>query len=250
MIWFIIKLLICVACLIFLSVIFIKRFFLVLTERKMQAKLLKEASKIEAPVSQPESTPVVPVSLPEPDSSKVADTRSLFKKGEMAFAKKDYDSAQKYFVKVLEIDENHADGNLQLGLTYLKQKNFPKAEFVFHKLVNLKKDPIYYSNLGLALYSQGRLLEAAEAYENALSLDSKRAARFASLAQIYRELNNDEKAVLNFEKASKKSPRNTEYLWALVEYYRKLGREEDLFNTAKKILELDPYNEDAKKILG
>ena len=216
---------------------------MVLTEKKMQAKLLKEeTAKMEPVVEQVIAMPQV--------VSKTTDTRLLFKKGEVAFSKRDYDSAQRYFVKVLEVDEGHPETNLQLGLTYLKQKNFPKAEFVFHKLVNLKKDPVYYSNLGLALYSQGRLLEAAEAYENALSLDNKRAARFASLAQIYRELNNDEKAALNFEKASKKSPRNTEYLWALTEYYRKLGREEDLLNTAKKILELDPYNEDARKMAG
>ncbi len=214
----------------------------------MQAKLLKETVKVAAA---PEQTPVANlVAIEESRIFKADDARFLFKKGEIAFAKRDYESAQRCFVKILEIDENHPEANLQLGLTYLKQKNFPKAEFVFHKLVNLKKDPVYYSNLGLALYSQKRLLEAAEAYENALSLDDKRAARLASLAQIYRELNNDEKAVANFEKASNRSPRNTEYLWILMGYYRKLGREEDLLNTAKKILELDPYNEEAKKIVG
>ncbi len=239
---FFVKLLIIIGGVIFLGVIFTRRLLLVIQDDKMQKKLRKEEMKKEE-VEEPKTEEVKPI-------KKTGDARKVFKKGELHLAKKEYDQAERCFVQVLAIDETHLDGNLQLGITYLQQGNHSKAEFFFHKLVNLKKDPVYYSNLGLALYNQGRLLEAAEAYENALSMDDSRAARYASLAQVYRELNNDEKALANFEKASKKSPRNLDYLWALTEYYQKLGLIDELHTVAKKILELDPYNQEAKKMLG
>lgn len=227
-----------------MSVIFIRRLFLILAETKMQTKLKREMDLEMRRQEVDEGVVAAPVEIRK--SCKSGNVRNLFKKGEIRFAKNDLDEAERCFVQIVSLEDTHLEANLYLGLTYLKQKNFPKAEFFFHKLVNLKKDPIYYSNLGLALYQQGRLLEAAEAYENAVVLDDKRAARFASLAQVYRELNNDEKALNNFERASQKSPRNLDYLWAVLEYYRKLGRLDDVKATAKKILDLDPYNEDAK----
>ena len=243
---FFVKLLVVVGGLVFLGILFVRRLFLVVDENKMQAKLEKEVAKEQKSDKEDDDEPVKDTKKPPKKSGNI---RNLFKKGEVNFSRKDYEAAEKCFVQVLAIDETHLDANLQLGLTYLKQGNYSKAEFFFHKLVNLKKDPVHYSNLGLALYNQGRLLEAAEAYENALSLDDNRAGRFASLAQDYRELNNEEKALANFEKASRKSPRNTDYLWALIEYYQKLGRQEDLERAAKRLLELDPYNKEAKKLL-
>lgn len=225
----------------FLGVLFVRRLLLVLKGEKLQEELKKEAGR-EKTSEKPETR--------NPKSEKGGgDTRKLMKKGEVYFARDEFEEAEKCFINVLSIDETHIEANLQLGLMYLKQDNYPKAEFFFHKLTNLKKDPLHYSNLGLALYKQGRLLEAAEAYENALAMDDKRAARFASLAQVYRELNNDEKALENFEKASRKAPRNVDYLWGLLEYYQKLGRDEDVQKTAERVLGLDPYNKEAKILL-
>jgi len=237
---------------VFLSVIFVRRLFLILTENKMQTKLKRELDldMRRQKASQPDVIAQMAAAAPAESKKacKSGNVRSLFKKGEMKFAKNDLEEAERCFVQIVSLEDTHLEANLYLGLIYLKQKNFPKAEFFFHKLVNLKKDPVYYSNLGLALYQQGRLLEAAEAYESAVVLDDKRAARFASLAQVYRELSNDEKALINFERASQKSPRNLDYLWATLEYYQKLSRADDVAATADRILDLDPYNEDAKRI--
>ena len=227
----------------FLGILFVRRFFLILSEVKMQHGLKREMDLETKKQSVPTATIV------SKKTTKIGNVRGLFKKGEMFFSKNDLVAAEGCFVQIIASEDTNLEANLYLGLIYLKQENFPKAEFFFHKLVNLKKDPVYYSNLGLALYKQGRLLEATEAYESAVVLDDKRAARFASLALVYKELNNDEKALINFERASRKSPRNLDYLWAILEYYQKLSRIEDVRSTAKKILELDPYNEDAKRVI-
>lgn len=252
---FFIKLLIVIGGFVFLGFIFVRRLLLLLTQNKMQAKLEEEEARhrqqdtddktqTSLAVETSDTTKIAPVKIAKGD-----DLRKIFKKGEVLFSRKDFSAAEQAFISIISIDETHLDANLHLGLVYLETANHPKAEFFFHKLVNLKKDPIYYGNLGLALYKQGRLLEAAEAYENALSMDDSRAARFANLAHVYRELNNDEKALHNFEKASRKSPRNKDYLWATIEYYKKLGLTEELHSAAKRLLELDPYNQEAKNLM-
>ncbi len=248
---FLLKLIIVLGGTIFLSITFVRRLFLVLAQNKMQEKLERdEQRKKREELKNEEAEDKEVPEQPTKKIPKTDDIRKLFKKGETLFSRKEFDEAEQCFIKILAIDETHIDANLHLGLTYLKQENHSKAEFFFHKLVNLKKDPVYYSNLGLALYNQGRLFEAAEAYENALSMDDSRAARFANLAHVYRELSNDEKALANFEKASRKSPRNKDYLWALTEYYKKLGMDDELRVAAKRLLELDPYNKDVKKLLA
>jgi len=247
---FFIKLLIVIGGFVFLGFVFVRRLLLLLTQNKMQAKLEEEERRLQdidnktQTVEETDDTHSAPVKIAKGD-----DIRKIFKKGEVLFSRKDFAAAEQTFINVLSIDETHLDANLHLGLVYLEIENYPKAEFFFHKLVNLKKDPVYYGNLSLALYRQGRLLEAAEAYENALSMDDNRAARFANLAHVYRELNNDEKALHNFEKASRKSPRNKDYLWATIEYYKKLGLPDELHSAAKRLLELDPYNQEVKKLM-
>ena len=55
-----------------------------------------------------------------------------------------------------------------------------------------------------------------------------------------------EKALSAFEEASRLEPRNLDYLWALTEYYEKFSQVDDILRVVNRILELDPYNEDAK----
>ena len=169
--------------------------------------------------------------------------RQLFKKGDTHFSRKEWTDAEGCFLMVLEVDGAHLDAHHKLGMLYLGQEKYPEAELYFNKLVNLKKDPIYFSNLGMALYRQQRLVEAAEAYENAIAMDDKRAGRLQSLAQVYYELGEDEKALKYFELASRRKPKDMELKYILADYYERLERLEEAIAILEKILSADPYNE-------
>jgi tetratricopeptide (TPR) repeat protein len=175
--------------------------------------------------------------------------RHTFSQGEMAMSRKDLDEAVSCFLAVIESDETHLDAHLKLGLICMKQEDFAKAELYFAKLVNLKKDPVYFSNLGASLYQQQRLLEAAEAYENAIALDDKRANRLQSLAQVYHELGDKEKALKYFELASKRKPKDNDLKIVLAEYYRQMERFEEAVMSLDKVLESDPYNDEVKSLI-
>ncbi|MFA5792763.1 MAG: tetratricopeptide repeat protein [Candidatus Gracilibacteria bacterium] len=172
--------------------------------------------------------------------------RKTFMKADAHFARNEFTDAESLFLAVIGAEADHMEAHNKLGLLYMKNKDFPNAELYFSKLVNLKKDPVYFSNLGASLYAQQRLIESAEAYENAVALDDRRAERLQSLAQIYYELGEDEKALGYFERASRRKPKDLELKLILADYYERMAREEDAVRILKEVLEADPYNEEVK----
>ncbi len=177
---------------------------------------------------------------------RIREAKKAFKQADLHFTKGDYGLAEKFLVQVLSFDNDHLDANLKLGLLYLHQENLPRAEFFFQKLIDLKENPVYFSNLALTLYQQGRLEEAAKLYEKAIETDGNKPARFVSVAHVYHELGEMEKALSAFEVACRLDPRNLDYWWTILEYYEKFSKKEDMMRVLKKILELDPYNDVAK----
>lgn len=188
----------------------------------------------------------------EPDAKTelLGSTRKTFLKADTHFSRNELDEALPLLLAVIDADPSHLDAHHKLGLLFMKKGEFSQAELYFSQLVNLKQDPIYFSNLGAALYQQQRLVEAAEAYENAIALDDKRAERLQSLAQVYYELGDDEKALHYFERAARRKPKDTDLKLILADYYERLVRLEDAIAALENILELDPYNDELKNRLA
>ncbi len=172
--------------------------------------------------------------------------RKTFLKADMLLKRGEFDEAEQLYKGILDADPNNLDALGKLGLLYMKKGDFSQAELQFSMLLNLKKDPTYFSNLGAALYQQKRLLEAAESYENAVALDDKRAARLESLAQIYYELGNDEKALFYFEKASARKPKDSGLKLIVADYYERQQRMPEARDVLERALEADPYNKEIK----
>ena len=230
-----------------LSYIFVHRLFLTKRDIAFQEHLKQE----EEEASEMESEEVLPSEPEDEEEKKVsnASVKRLFSKGEVHAGRREFDEAAQCFLAVIESDEGHLDAHLQLGLICMKREDFPQAELYFSKLVNLKKDPVYFSNLGAALYQQQRLLEAAEAYENAIAMDDKRANRLQSLAQVYHELGEHDKALKYFEAAAKRKPKDQNLKMILAEYYTRLERFDEAISVYNEILEADPYNEEVKGLV-
>jgi len=154
--------------------------------------------------------------------------------------------AENLLLELLRVMPDHVEARTQLGGLYMKLERYPDAEWHFSKLITLKKDPAFYSNLGAALYRQKRLTEAAQAYENAISLDSARSARLESLAEIYHELGERDLALKYFELASRKKPKDLSLRFLLADYYEQMGQLDSALEQMEAILKEDPHFPDAK----
>ena len=172
--------------------------------------------------------------------------RKNFLMADTHLSRNEFEEAEPLFVAIIEEDPSHLDAHHKLGLMYMKMGRFGDAELYFSKLVNLKQDPVYFSNLGAALYQQQRLIEAAEAYENAISLDDRRGERLQSLGQVYYELGEHEKALHYFERAARRKPKDLELKLVLADLYEKAGQIEAAEDMFKSILQADPYNKEVK----
>lgn len=179
------------------------------------------------------------------------ETNRVYRIADMHFSRGDFGEAEKWLIKVLAGDGNHAEALNKLGVVYLQQGNNRRAEILYRKLMSItQKEPTYYCNYGRCLYNQGRLQDALEAYENAIKLDCTKPTRFVSAGQIYYEKKDHQKALAYFIKALDLDPQNVEYLTVIAELAELTGDTDRLHKSLKKIIELTPYNEEAKAKLA
>lgn len=184
----------------------------------------------------------------DPATLDYSEINRAYRIADMHFARGDFEEAEKWFIRVLALHEYHTEALNRLGVIYIQNGNPRRAEILYRKLFSVtQKEPAYYANYGRCLYNQGRREEAIEAYENAIKLDCTRPNRFVSVGQIYYEQKDYQKALSYFVRALDLDPTNLEYLNVTAEIAELAGDTERMHKSLKKILEIDPYNEDAKR---
>lgn len=176
--------------------------------------------------------------------------RTMFKRAEAFLGKGDLNDTEKLLIQSLSLDPSNLEAYNKLGLIYLKQNQYKKAEMLFRKLVSAKSDEAsYHSNLGLTLYHQQQLPEAKSCYEKAIELDHGRAGRYFSLGKILHEMNETDKALVHFQKALDMDPKNLDYLLTLAQFYQEQGTTTEAKHILGEVLAMFPDNEDAVKML-
>lgn len=145
---------------------------------------------------------------------------SLVRKAELGLKKGTLKECEQLLIKALALDPSSVEAHNKLGLIYLQQGLFGKAESIYKKLtLTLSHEPAYFGNLGMALYSQGKLEEAKVSYKKAMELDATRPGRFFSLGRIFTELNEVEEAIAHLKKAVEMDSKNLDYLLTLAQLY-------------------------------
>lgn len=192
------------------------------------------------PVNKP-----LPLVTPQTTEAKV-----LYSKAMRYYERGEIEEAEKRLIQVTALDEHFLDAPARLGIIYLKQGQYGKAEVIFKHLIHQDDtDPSFYSNLGRVLYEQKKFDEALQAYLKALDIDSTRAGRFLSTAEVYRRLNNNQKALDMYKKAVELDGTNIDYLLTFADFLI----EERQLNQARlyieKVLHLRPHNELAMKMM-
>ena len=157
--------------------------------------------------------------------------------------------AIKHFVQALSLDPNHQESLHQLAMLYLSKEMFNPAIELFRQLGEMTDDPVHYSHMGFAHFSQNDFEGARDAYQRAVELDDSRPQRFVSLAQVYRALEQPNHAVMALDKALAMEPDNRDYLFLMTELKKETEKKDEAIEILKYILELDPENMEAKILL-
>jgi len=173
----------------------------------------------------------------------------LYKKANNYLETGNEEDAIKCFIQALSIDPKHKDSMHKLGVLYLHKQMYSSACAIFKELCEIEENAIYLSHLGLALYNLQEYERALDAYQKAVLLDYSRSARFVSLCQVYRSLNNNRMALISLSKALEIEEENLDYMFLLSEILFEMEKFDEAKAVVKKILFLNPENEDAKKLL-
>lgn len=189
-----------------------------------------------------------------PDASKI-DPKNISKaeihyhKAEIMLDRGELRNASKTLIQAISLNPGYIEAYAKLGMIYLRQDQFSKAENIFRKLVlSVTDNPSFYSNLGLSLYNQGKLEDSKHYYKKSIDLDSTRAGRFFALGQIYFELGEMEPATDNIKKALMIEPRNLDFLLTLAHVYLDRSLPEQAMEVLNEVLVLSPGNETALKM--
>jgi len=181
---------------------------------------------------------------------RILEAKMLYSRALKYYEKGDMEEAEKKLIQVTSLDENFHDAFHKLGLIYLKQNQFGKAEAVFKQLTyNVENDPVYLSNLGRALYEQKKYDEALEAYLKSIELDGTRPGRFISTAEVYRQTGDKEKAAEMYKKAIELDPRNLNYLLAFAGFLIEDDKIEHAKEQLQVVLDKEPENEAALEMM-
>ncbi len=172
-----------------------------------------------------------------------ADSQSLL--GNVYFSLQQWEPAAQAYEAALALMDD-ANTRIDLGLIRIELGQIDAAIEQYQAALALEPDNGRgLQNLGSAYAQQGKLAEAADAYERSLAIEDNALAR-GQLANIYLQQGDIDKAIAQFEQAAALDPAETRYQsygWAgLYASQGRLAEAEAAFRTA---LDGDPENADA-----
>ncbi len=102
-----------------------------------------------------------------PAGAKAADPAALFQRGEEALKQNRLDEAEHDFRQVLLVDPQAGPAYANLGVVYMRRKQWAKALQTLNKAKDLMPDvPGIRLNIGLAYYRQSEFLKAIPSFES------------------------------------------------------------------------------------
>jgi len=118
-------------------------------------------------------------------------------------------------------------------------------------LVQNPRNAVAHNNLGLLRFRQGRMEDAAASYKKASECDPANGVYRKNLADLYyTELGKTDEAIELYSALQREFPRDTEVLVALAIICRANSLTEQTKSFINKVIELEPWNADARDFLA
>lgn len=172
----------------------------------------------------------------------------LLKKIKINISKGEYDLAKNLIVEWLTIDKFNIEFNIELAWIYILEKDYIKAEYIYKDLLLVHNDDFeILKKLAYVLTMQEKYDLAIEMYKksNELKQDDIEVINMLAHLYYYKELYVD--CIFYLKQYLREDSRNWDNLILLASAYRNIWKIIDSINTYKRVLEIQPYNEEVKK---
>jgi len=197
----------------------------------------------------------------------------------------DLEKAESAYQQTIKLDSAHVLANAQLGILNLESEKLEQADYYFSRSINHNSDiPVVWNNFGQSLMLSDSIASALTAYDRAIKLNPDYATAYNNKGEILLYKQNEiEKAKVNFLSCLKIDPDNVYALhnmsnisivegeWknamqyakraldidtnfvpsygTLSTVYQRFGKIDQARDVLLKILDIEPNNADAIKIL-
>ena len=175
--------------------------------------------------------------------SGVQDKRLYFLSGILAWQSQNFEQAKIAFQQAVDLDPEYSDAYNNLGILYMQDKEYAKAESSFH---NALKNPLYLTpekalvNLGKVMETQDNAAAAEQYYRRAIKYKPAFFQAYYNLGLLFYHTDRFKQAVTVFDQATKLAPRWSQvWLW-YGKSLQKNGEVEKSRAAFKKVLELNP----------
>jgi tetratricopeptide (TPR) repeat protein len=165
-------------------------------------------------------------------------------------AYEDEKSAEDLYLAAIKKTPTDVTAYEGLGRMYLHEKKYTDAVEIFEFLTdNRPERDVYWSNLGLCLYSIKEYQKAIQAYEKALAINSKIPVRWVNIAFCFEAMDEPIKAIKALSQALQLDRRNINYLMLLTNVYLRIENLVRAEEILEQILEIEPTNRVARQKL-
>jgi tetratricopeptide (TPR) repeat protein len=142
-------------------------------------------------------------------------------------------------LRAVELDPKSKQGYNDLGLAYLRMRQFTEAETAFHKQLEINAlDEHAYHYLGLALQQEQKFPEAAAAYRKQLEINPLDPVTRAALGALFLEQHEYSEAVPELDKAAVLAPESAELQISLGQALLNSGQKEKALDAFQKGIDL------------
>ena len=181
----------------------------------------------------------------------MANIRELFKKGHNLHNSGELSAAAALYLKILDIQPNHADTVFLMGTLYIQQGNIDLAVSFLKKATDLNpKHIVAYKNLGAAFRTQGKLDEAIACYKQATVINPEDAGAHNDLGATLQMLSKFDEAIESHKKAIMHRPIFAGAYSNLGTALKAQGKLDDAIASYKRAIELENDYAEAYNNLG
>jgi tetratricopeptide (TPR) repeat protein/transglutaminase-like putative cysteine protease len=141
--------------------------------------------------------------------------------------------------RAIELDPQTKKGHNDLGLAYLRTRQFTEAENAFRKQLEINPfDEHAYNYLGLTFQQEQKFPEAEAAYRKQLDINPLDAVTLAALGALFLEQHKYSEAVPELDKAAVLVPESAELRISLGQALLNSGQKEKALDAFQKGIEL------------
>lgn len=165
---------------------------------------------------------------------------------------KKYEKAISYYERAISADPDYSEALNNLGVTYAELGNWDEAIEYFKRAL---RNPVYqtparaFSNMGYAYYKKGDYLKAKEALREALMRNPVISRAVYILGLVHVKLQENEAAIVEFEKAIGMNANFFEAHWELANAYVRSGEKDKALEHFKVVAEKDQNIERSREAL-